>query len=570
MTISGDIPVALQADKSHRPVGGITGSRVDKDCSGASVKANIYLGYQIQTDVLELCLKSPKTGLWLSDSDQDQVIATTMAVALRDVISDHLGISSTEMGFSFRLDKDLHTGQGRSVIQIFDQVSGGAGFALAGLNDVVGLLNKASSKLECRADCENVCSCCLASKDSRVELEELDRRAAKQWFETNAFLSHLSLSEAFEGIPEAAYCSIGPQRFIRSAINKSDNSNGNTIIQLALRGDVKDWDLNLPSFRDKILTWQLVDKLQVRIVVHALDALNQEAKQSLATLAKLGVKVCEMDNQWNQYGAPLAAQINCTSHTQSLFSSAEGTCLPGENWLEANDKSTWVTSNAVPITLTKEIDTAAWNVVEAGAKILEITSQLNGPISSLNIRLEKLLSHEVPDLIQRIKNDEAVSISYSDRYLKSPWSVMLLGSFLSLFKSDQLATIEIQTLEPTSTQFPNLLNHDWKETEDLTAVTRLWLGSILNITPNIEIKQKSRDLQHGRVITVVWASGTQSKIFLDQGMGYWLARTHYKDQLAFDFYQSYEGQVKAMLDSFNITNMAAGGEWPTYITILTK
>lgn len=31
-----------------------------------------------------------------------------MAVALRDVIADQLGISSTEMGFSFRLDKDAH------------------------------------------------------------------------------------------------------------------------------------------------------------------------------------------------------------------------------------------------------------------------------------------------------------------------------------------------------------------------------------------------------------------------------------------------------------------------------
>lgn len=570
MTISGDVPVALQADKFHRPVGGITGSRKEKDCSGATVKASVYLGYQIQTDVLELCLKSPKTGLWLSDTDQDQVIATTMAVALRDVIADQLGISSTEMGFSFRLDKDLHTGQGRSVIQIFDQVSGGAGFALAGLNDVVSLLNKAGRKLECRADCENVCSCCLASKDSRVELEELDRRAAKQWLEANEFLSHLSLPETFAGIAGAAYCSVGPQRFIRSAINKSDSSNSSAIIQLSLRGDVKDWDLNVPAFRDKVLTWQLVDKLQVCIGVEALDTLTQEVKQSLAILAKLGIKVYEMDEQWNQYGAPLVAQICCLSRTQSLFSSAEDACLPGEHWLEANDTSTWVTSNALPTILTEEIDTAAWSFVEAGAKVLEVTSQLNGPVSSLKMRLEKLFSNEVPELIQRIKSDEVVSISYSDRYLKSPWSVMLLGSFLSLFKSDRLATLKIQTLEPASTQIPSLLNHDWKETEDLAAVMKLWLGSILNKPLELEIKQRSRDLQHGRVITVAWASGVQSKIFLDQGMGYWLARTHYKDQLAFDFYQSYEGQAKAMLDSFSITNMAAGGEWPTYITVLTK
>lgn len=570
MTISGDIPVTLQADKSHRPVGGITGSRKEKDCSGATVKANVYLGYQIQTDVLEFCLKSPKTGFWLSDVDEDQVIATTLAVALRDVIADRLGISSTEMGFSFRLDKDLRTGQGRSVIQIFDQVSGGAGFALAGLNDVVNLLNKASEKLECRADCENVCSCCLASKDSRVELEELDRRAAKQWLEANEFLSHLSLPEKFAGIAGAAYCSVGPHRFIRSAINKSDNSNGNTTIQLALRGDTNDWDLNLPSFRDRVLTWQLVDKLQVRISVEDLSKLTEEVKQSLSTLARLGIKVCEMDKQWNQYGAPLIAQISSANRTQSLFCSVEDASFPGESWLEAGDASTWVTSNALPTSLTEEVDTSAWNAVEVGAKVLEITSELNGPVSSLKMRLEKLFSNEAPELMQLIKNDEVVSISYSDRYLKSPWSLMLLGSFLSLFKSDQLEAVKIQTLQPGSVQFSSALSHDWKETEDLEAVMELWLGSILNTSLELELKKRPRDIQHGRVITVAWATGLQSKIFLDQGMGYWIARTPYKDQLAFDFYQSYEGQAKAMLESFRITNMAASGEWPTYITVVTK
>lgn len=203
----------------------------------------------------------------------------------------------------------MHTGEGRSVIQIFDQVSGGAGFALPGLSDVVSLLNKSDKKLECRADGENVCSCCLASKDSRVELEELDRRAAKLWLETNEFLSHLSLPAAFAGIAGAAYCSIGPQRFIRLAINKSDNSKGNTTIQLALCGDVKDWDLNLPSFRDRILTLKLVDNFQVRIGMLALDTLTQEAKQSLAVLASLGIKVFKMDEQWKQHGVPLVAQI---------------------------------------------------------------------------------------------------------------------------------------------------------------------------------------------------------------------------------------------------------------------
>ena len=37
----------------------------------------------------------------------------------------------------------------------------------------------------------------------------------------------------------------------------------------------------------------------------------------------------------------------------------------------------------------------------------------------------------MPELASLLANDQAVSVSYSDRYLKSPWSLMLLSSFLT-------------------------------------------------------------------------------------------------------------------------------------------
>ena len=84
-----------------------------------------------------------------------------------------------------------------------------------------------------------------------------------------------------------------------------------------------------------------------------------QPKQSLSVLAKLGIKVFEMDEQWNQYSVPLVAQISCSSRTQSLFSSAEDACLPRENWLEADDTSIWVTSNALPTIIAEVIDATA-------------------------------------------------------------------------------------------------------------------------------------------------------------------------------------------------------------------
>ena len=126
------MPKDLQPDKAHRPVGGLAGSRKERDCSGEAVKANLHLGYQIRTDVLEIFLKNPLTGEWLTDTARGRLIATTLGVAIRDVIAEKLGIASSEMGFSHRLDRDRDGGQGRSVIQLFDEVSGGGRLCAGG------------------------------------------------------------------------------------------------------------------------------------------------------------------------------------------------------------------------------------------------------------------------------------------------------------------------------------------------------------------------------------------------------------------------------------------------------
>jgi len=200
--------------------------------------------------------------------------------------------------------------------------------------------------------------------------------------------------------------------------------------------------------------------------------------------------------------------------------------------------------------------------------VLEITTELNGSVQSLPMRLNKLFSAQAPDLLNLIENDQAVSISYSDRYLKSPWSLMLLGGFLLNFKNPELKMLEIQTLEPFSTQVSNQFKHDWKHAEDQQEVIKLWIGNVLDAETIVQIKQKPYELQHSRVMTVSWASGKQSRIILDQGMGYWQPRTLHKDDMTFDFYQDFRGQIIQMIDKYKLTNMSNSGTWPTLITIL--
>jgi hypothetical protein len=147
---------------------------------------------------------------------------------------------------------------------------------------------------------------------------------------------------------------------------------------------------------------------------------------------------------------------------------------------------------------------------------------------------------------------------------------MLLSGFLELFKNENLESLRIQTLASSGDQSSNQISHDWRFQLDQEALLKLWLGSQFSISPEIEIKERSRELQHARVITVDWASGKRSKVFLDQGMGYWRGRMPYRDQMGFDFRANHESQALQMLEKYKMAQMCPSGEWPTYMSLLVS
>ncbi|MBY0238532.1 MAG: DEAD/DEAH box helicase [Burkholderiaceae bacterium] len=562
MSVDGQVPPDLRADHSHRPVGGITGSKRDKSCPGTGVQANVHLGFQTRTDVLELFLRSPVTQHWLSDSPQHQVIARTLALALRDVMASKLGIAASEIGYSVRVDKDLETRKGRSVIQLFDQVSGGAGFVLASLDHVVQLLTELEQKLIC--SCDNVCGACLASQDSRAEAEELDRNGARTWLLDNELLRHLAMPPAFATIPGARYCSIEPQRFIRQAINR-----GASAIQIALRGNSDAWDLSLPEVRNRILTWAIADQLEVSLGISAVDTLPGPVRRALGMFAAFGIHIVQFGQDWNQKTVPVALQVMGEGRTFTLMASDETLLLPGDRWLATAETVLWATSEQIDPLPTTPMVTKGWNDVPGNAVLLEITSELNGPVGEVGTRLHQIFTTKAPALSQLLQQDRAVKLSYSDRYLKSPWSLMLLGGVLTAFDNEALQTIEIQTVGPDTSGAKARWNlkHDWGNDAVLTDMIRAWLSEHLNVSLAIDVRPSNHEVQHGRILTVDWQSGRQSRIVLDQGVGYWAPRTLYKDDQIFDFNASTANQLNTMRERVRSILISNPVTWPTYLTI---
>lgn len=565
MTPNGEVPKSLKMD--HSSVGGASGSSKEKNCSSEHVRENLYLGYQIYTDVLEICLRNPLNGIWLKDDQDSQVIATTLAVAIRDVIADELGIGGTEMGFGFRLDLDRETGQQRSIIQLYDHVSGGADFVLSALNNIESILKEAVKKLECPMECESVCSHCLAGKDSRVEFDELDRKKAINWVQEASFLKHLQLPEELKSIDSGVYCSMKPLYFIQNSINKLSSKTETASVILFLHGDEMAWDIGNPVFRHQILSWVINRGAKVEIGFKSQTNLSKYQKESFSLLSRFGVSFFETDISQKNNGVFQLMQVSSSFGTISLFCNDNIAGLPGENWMQSGQNIIWVSNNTTPVEEINAIDTKNWVNNDKNTIMINVLDELNGPVVTLHERLEALIRSNVSYLSDLFDTDKVVSIMYSDRYLKSPWPLMILNGFLKLFNSEKLASIEIRALAANNSDRPGYyLHHNWRSSEDQSGVIKNWLGKKLDKKINVVIKEKIQDLPHARILNIEWLSGKKTRISIDQGMGYWRSNLPNYER-NFQFANSAEEQVDEITSKYRVAEMINGGEWPTPIFV---
>ncbi|MCE0761158.1 DEAD/DEAH box helicase [Marinobacter sp. G11] len=564
MSANHEKPKDLQPDKFHRPIGGNAGSHKEKDCLGEQVMAGIYLGYQAQTDVLELILKSPITGEWIPASEDGRVIATTLAVALRDTIADQLGIATTEMGFGVRQDKDLDTGATRYVIQVYDDVAGGAGFVLTGLENLAELIEKMLKKLECPANCDNVCAACLASKDSRVEFDELNRRAALEWVAHSGIRDHLCLPEPFASVPGAAYWPYDPERFVRHWINK-----GAKAVSLRLKGDPSEWDLGNPDFRRKLMGWRAIDGLRVTLILPKGTTLSEEIKQELANLGRFGIDVSETDEDHPNPDIRMPLQFELEKDgLVTLITNSTNAQSPGENWLSGDDQALWVYSHQEPVFSASSLDMAGWSAQPSGAAVVELTTELNGSIQDLARNFWSVLKQKAPSYAEAIDQEKIVSLQYEDRYLKSPWAVVMLANILKAVEIGDETSLSVITMPGDGRRDSRMAWDDWVNAETQRVVSGAFLRAALGAKQvDFQVNNDRRELTHRRILSIGLASGRTIKLAFDQGMGYWEMKAFRHDLKYFNFDLGLEAQVQRMLELDKEGRLVNAGGWATDIAI---
>jgi len=288
MQPDGTFPRDLSPSGDHYPP---RPTKEDKDqnnkrlpCQGSgSILPSVSLGAVATTDVFELTLHHPVRGEFISDSAQGSVIAMTLTVALRAALAEILGVSASELGYATRPSK-LPSGQPIRVLQLFDVISGGAGFATSAPLHVERLLRGMVERLHCK-HCETGCSECLLDSQTRHNHDKLDRQAALDWLDSD-FIHHVGLTtENKLSFADGQYAPGSIESVLRRLINE-----GAERVTLLTSGDMGEWDLLAPQFRKAIQTYVLVDELTVDLLVPA-DINDEELVQDLERLSSLGVNV---------------------------------------------------------------------------------------------------------------------------------------------------------------------------------------------------------------------------------------------------------------------------------------
>ncbi|MBW8190310.1 DEAD/DEAH box helicase [Neiella marina] len=558
----GHFPKSLDPSKPHRPLKALAKDKngdAPVECDGSpTLMESVHLGAHTKTDVFELTLKHPVRNEYIPENTQGYVIATTLAVALRAALAEQLGISTSELGYAVR-PAIVSEGSSALVIQLFDSISGGAGFASSAHLHVDQILRHMLANLDC-SSCETACGDCLLESDTRRDSDSLDRLAAKQWLGADF--------EPFIAVPEELQLMLGGKyqpnsiaQTIRRWINKGASS-----VTFVLSEDINDWDLLSPLFRTDLVTYIAKDQVSLTLGIPNVD-LDQETQFELTRLQALGANIATLAGH-DQSFSGICAQVVTSDEVISLATAQVENITPGKQWLRSGGlvlESNEI--NQLPLTIKNLIAPMAPGGAIHGS--WEVTDQFNGKLSKFG---ESFWLHLFGDkaFVKLLADDPVQDLTYSDRYQQSPASLLLIAQVIGAYAKvlPTKPSIRVNTLFNQKDRAGHLLHQDWQHEDDHFDVFCKWVEHKSNVKPELVVCDNRADIAHRRLLLLTLASGKQIKLKLDQGMGYWRLSdpsSHYPT-VKFSFHEYVAVQLAQLEKLERALVVCNSEEWSTDIS----
>ena len=569
--IENEYAAFLSPTKKHYPLKPSKHDRENgerKYCEGSErLMKDIHLGSYMTTDVFELMLRHPISNEYLYAIGDNEAIALTLAVALRKALAKKLGISANELGYGKRpILLDGH--DPILAIQIYDSISGGAGFATSAPLHIQSLLNDMFMALDCPEECQTVCAHCLLDSQSRHHYNLLNRHKAKEWL--GAQFIHSVSTEELAVYPNSQYWPYSLKEALEHYVAQSPQK---IILSFSGQGD---WELLTENVKKVIARWADYDQLKIEILLPIDKVIDDNI------LAELSFLKTHFDIEYvysKNFDQHIVAQLQFENKNITIITTDLQAKLPNESWL--------VSTSAIGVHHDdKAIDTFTLMLPEPTKPVIhpivevEILDELNLPYHKFGTAFWDIVFEKHQALKTLIKSDEVVEIIYSDRYIKSATNMLLLVALVNGLQLSgiQLKNIKIRSLLATSkasdnSRLPTLLHHDYIDTNKYEKLFTLLLIKQLNLSQseiNVSTYGDKKHLHHKRTLGVKLKSGKYFEIQLDQGVGYWRLQQGDKSNIYYNANIAVHDLAKSLIDITNHLSIYNGEDKSTNFYIKLK
>lgn len=562
MTVLGEFPSDLNLEGTHkapRPSKFDRGNGGEpEDCQGGSrLLNNIHIGGHVHTDVFELALRNLNTGEYITPTpdDRGRIIATTLAVALRASLTRVLGIANNEVEYSVR-QALVNGSQQAYMLQLFDTISGGAGFASSAPLHIFNILSGMADILNC--ECESYCPKCLLETDTRHDAELLNRKYALEWL-GDEFHQALKTPGVWSGwVQNAEYSPLTIKQVLTEICGRNPSPK-EVIFVLSSRFD--DWDASFAPLQHRVHTLLSIG-IKVTMLLTSKAEISGELNTLLAKLESIGITI-----GFSAIGKPIVAQIVSNSQCLTIASNDDNCRVLGNRWLDSKDVTVTTRSENVIQYETLKIGNVISTKQSVHTFLLEIHEDLDGDLSTFGLNFWKMICSVDTKVAELMSSDQLCEVTYSDRYLQSPEPALLMSEVLAVIGTKNPSQIRIETFFRDNDRNPSTISHNWSSSQDFENILAGWIEYRCHIKPSICVAYELRDIPHRRMMCLKFESGKELKIYLDQGFGYWrLICT--KGAHKFGFLSDLKTQISDMQRAFKNSTVETGGDWKTPVTVM--
>lgn len=569
-TSETDLPDTFRNGHSRLRGGKNSDGSGECDGGGFAIQRGLWLGGSRITDVFELQLAGVN----------DAATALSLGIAMRIAFCRQLGIEEHEVGVTQRPSRSADGAIQRSIF-LYDAAAGGNGYVAALRDYIAPALRGAVEILECPKACDAACHGCLLTYDTQYQSEDLDRHRALA-FLTPDRLAGLELKERDRLLGSASRALTRPiVRHIAEIAGEPEMKE----IRLRIGGDPEAWDVDdFPLYGD-ILRWA-DDHRSIRLLVDppAWKGLSDGSRHSLAALVAAGrgqIEVHIVPTTADSQSGVVAAMVGGTEEhvvwampddRSLVLSGTWGQLGEGQPTVYARIQRALhqIRTDALPIDRLRPRP-------DGTVAILTLQKELDGRVDGFGSRFWAYVHSQCRALKEQCERGVPMTyVSYRDRYLLTPWSLLLLREVL--FHLVREAHVDSGTALRVLTRGIRRGNFspDFRTDHVSRPISDNWKDDAARESFFRHAMEMGRGrlrwqgpfsfdtgaAPHFRELRLGWGDAAWTVKF-DQGFGPWRCRP-YTD---FPFDGEAQEQVRSMNGTIRTRRVFAHGHHPTYLYV---